>query len=111
MNYDWHWLIEFKYANVTFGNNDYYDIFFFYFLAPTIIQNAKYETLSDGSVHFQWDAPFGRGGDIIEYVVSYGDTSLRLSSTSTTFTIGTDTQDREYFVQVSYSSSIIKVFF
>jgi len=24
-------LIEFKYGNVTFGNNDYYDIFFFTF--------------------------------------------------------------------------------
>eukprot|EP00111_Clytia_hemisphaerica_P008286 TCONS_00024179-protein len=71
---------------------------------PTIIQDVVNETLSDGTVKFTWKEPFGRGGDDISYVVTYGDTTLRL--TELTFNIETDTQDRTYNVEIYAQATV-----
>lgn len=63
-----------------------------------MILNPLYTTLTDGSVQFTWNNPFGLGSKNYIFVVTYGDKTLRIKENS--FVIDTDTQDRKYTVQV-----------
>lgn len=67
-------------------------------LEPGPIQNMKQTINSDGSVTLEWDPPFAKGSDILEYVISYGSSSARTADTR--FKIKSNTQSKSYRVKV-----------